>query len=98
MNKLKKFKKVNKPDGVINNQNNANESKKKKSRVIKIIAIFLIILIIALLIFFNVSTEVVQNVDNETEIEPEQEISEEQMRQTIVSLYFYNAETRQLST
>ena len=96
MNKLKKFKKVNKPDGVINNENNANESKKKKSRVIKIIAIFLIILIIALLIFFNVSTEVVQNVDNETEIEPEQEISEEQMRQTLITLYFEDKNSMQL--
>ena len=96
MNKLKKFKKVNKPDGVINNENNANESKKKKSRVIKIIAIFLIILIISLLIFFNLSKEVVQNVDNETEIEPEQEISEEQMRQTLITLYFEDKNSMQL--
>ena len=38
----------------------------------------------------------VENVENETVIEPEEEISEEQMRQTIVSLYFYNENTKSL--
>ena len=62
----------------------------------KIIFIIIVILIIGIgvwyFLFYN------KNQNSVNEIIPEEEISEEQMRQTIVSLYFYNAETRQLST
>lgn len=43
--------------------------------------------------FFNKNTEETAN-----EIIPEEEISEEQMRQTIVSLYFYNETTKSLAS
>ena len=43
-------------------------------------------------LFYNKNTEVVTN-----EIVPEEEISEEQMRQTIVSLYFFNETTQSLA-
>lgn len=63
--------------------------------------IILIIIILAILIgvgvwyffFFSKSNE--QQVN---EIIPEEEISEEQMRQTIVSLYFYNESSKSLAS
>ena len=67
-----------------------------KKLIIKIVVVILIVVVIALLIFFNVSTEVVENVENETEIQPEQEISEEQMRQTSIILYFEDKASMQL--
>ena len=61
-----------------------------------LIAIVVILVLIGIgvwyFLFYNKS-----NQNGENEIIPEEEITEEQMRQTIVSLYFYNAETRQLS-
>ena len=67
-----------------------------KKIIFRTILIIIIVLALALLIFFNVSTEVVENVENETVIEPEQEISEEQMRQTSVILYFEDKESFEL--
>lgn len=65
-----------------------------KKIVITIVVILVLIGIgVWYFLFYNKS-----NQNGENEIIPEEEISEEQMRQTIVSLYFYNAETRQLST
>lgn len=63
--------------------------------------IILIIIILAILIgvgvwyffFFNKNNE-----EQVNEIIPEEEISEEQMRQTIVSLYFYNESAKSLAS
>ena len=52
----------------------------KKMFILKVVIIIAIISILAILIVLNFSTEVVENVENETVIEPEEEISEEQMR------------------
>lgn len=70
----------------------------KKMFILKVVIIIAIISILAILIVLNFSTEVVENVENETVIEPEEEISEEQMRQTKVVLYFANNETGELET
>ena len=70
----------------------------KKFFILKVVIIISIISIIAILIVLNFSTEVVENVENETVIEPEEEISEEQMRQTKVILYFANSETGELES
>ena len=59
----------------------------------------LIILIIIVLILIGIGAWYFlgKNKNNETnEIIPEEEISEQQMRQTIVSLYFYNTNTKSL--
>lgn len=60
-----------------------------------IIAIIILVILIGVgvwyFLFYNKDTEVTTN-----EIIPEEEISEEQMRQTIVSLYFYNESTQSL--
>ena len=60
-----------------------------------IIAIIILVILIGVgvwyFLFYNKNTEVATN-----EIIPEEEISEEQMRQTIVSLYFYNEATQSL--
>ena len=72
------------------------EDNMKKKVIFRTILIVSVILILAILIFLNFSTEVVENVENETEIEPEQEISEEQMRQTDITLYFEDKESHQL--
>ena len=62
-----------------------------------IIAIIILLILIGVgvwyFVFFNKNTEVATN-----EIVPEEEISEEQMRQTIVSLYFYNENTQSLTS
>lgn len=63
---------------------------------LKIILIFGIVLAIIIFIICNVSTENVQNVENEGVIEPEEEISEEQMRQTTLNLYFEDKQSNEL--
>ena len=61
-----------------------------------VIAIIIIVVLIGIgvwyFLFYNKNTEMDTN-----EIIPEEEISEEQMRQTIVSLYFYNENTKSLT-
>lgn len=68
-----------------------------KKLIFKVILIIVIMAIILALIICNFSTEVVENVENETVIEPEQEISEEQMRQTGITLYFEDKQSNQLA-
>lgn len=70
----------------------------KKMFILKVVIIIATISILAILIILNFSTEVVENVENETVIEPEEEISEEQMRQTAITLYFEDKESMQLVT
>ena len=70
----------------------------KKMFILKVVIIIAIISILAILIVLNFSTEVVENVENETVIEPEEEISEEQMRLTAITLYFEDKESMQLVT
>ena len=68
---------------------------KRKGNIIKLIIIIIIVLILGIIVFNNV--EIVKNDDKHSnEIFPEQEISDEQLRQTIISLYFYNKETKEL--
>ena len=69
---------------------------KKKKFLMYFIIIFLILLVIGMgyLIYINVTY-------NENEIEfneytPEQEISDEQLRETVIKLYFLNKETNEL--
>lgn len=61
----------------------------------KIIILIIILLLVAVLIGGYI---LIKNKDSKesNEIIPEEEISEDQMRQTIVSLYFYNNETKEL--
>ena len=54
----------------------------------KIIFTVIFIIVIIILIICSISTEVDNNVDNIEEIEPEEEITEEALRQTTVNLYF----------
>ena len=62
-------------------------------KTIILIIIILILLGIGVWYFLNYKKN---NKIKENEIIPEEEISEEQMRQTIVSLYFYNENTKSL--
>lgn len=72
--------------------------KKNKKRVIVIITLIIIILI-AFFIFKNVSIEKNNNIEDEyQDYTPQEEISEEQLRQTKVVLYFANSETGELET
>ena len=66
---------------------------KKKFKVIIFVAI-----LIGLIVFLvcNFSTEVVENVENGTIIQPEEEISDEQMRQTVINLYFEDKQSLEL--
>ena len=54
----------------------------------KIIFILFFIIAIIILITCSISTEIENNVENIEEIQPEPEISEEEIRQTTVNLYF----------
>lgn len=70
--------------------------RKNKKKIIAIITLVLIILL-AFFIYQNVS--IVKNKPDEYEdYTPQEEISEEQMRQTKVTLFFENAETGELET
>ena len=62
-----------------------------KKIIIAIIGVILIGVGVWYFLFYNKNTETEVN-----EIIPEEEISEEQMRQTIVTLYFYNDTTKSL--
>ena len=69
--------------------------KKNRKKIIAIITLILII-IAGVFIYNNISIE--KNVDEYQDYTPEQEISEEQMRQTEVILYFANSETGELES
>lgn len=61
------------------------------------IVIFIAILVGLVVFFiFNLSTEVVENVENGTIIQPEEEISDEQMRQTVINLYYEDKQSLEL--
>ena len=71
----------------------------KKKKIIIAIITLIIILIIGYLIFKNVSIEKIgDNAEDYQDYTPEEEISEEQLRQTKLVLYFANAETGELET
>ena len=67
----------------------------KRKKIITIITLILIILF-AFLIFKNISIE--KNKEEYQEYTPQEEISEEQNRQTKITLYFENIETGELDT
>lgn len=69
--------------------------KKKKKKIIVIITLTLIILM-AVFIYNNVSIE--KENEEYQDYTPQEEISEEQMRQTKVILYFANSETGELES
>lgn len=68
--------------------------KKNRKKIIAIITLILIILLV-IFIYNNISIE---NVEEYQEYTPQEEISEEQMRQTKIILYFANVETGELET
>ncbi len=69
----------------------------KKDKLIILFLVILVLLIIGGYIIINYlkSKQVTSGIE---EFEPQEEISEEQMRKTMVSLYFYNNETNNLET
>lgn len=69
--------------------------KKNRKKIIAIITLILIILL-AIFIWNNISIE--NNVDEYQNYTPEEEISEEQMRQTKVILFFENSETGEIES
>ena len=69
--------------------------KKNRKKIIAIITLILII-IIGIYIYNNISIE--KNVDEYQDYTPQEEISEEQMRQTKVILFFANSETGELES
>ena len=69
--------------------------KKNRKKIIAIITLILIVLL-ALFIWNNISIE--NNVDEYQDYTPEEEISEEQMRQTKVILFFANSETGEIES
>jgi len=66
--------------------------KKNRKKIIAIITLILIILLV-IFIYNNISIE---NVEEYQDYTPQEEISEEQMRQTKIILYFANSETGEL--
>ena len=70
--------------------------KKKKRKIILILTI-IVIIAIGYCIYRNISIEK-NNVDDYQDYTPQEEITEEQMRQTKVILYFENIETGELDT
>ena len=69
--------------------------KKKRKKIIAIVTLILII-IAAIFIYNNISIE--NTADEYQEYTPQEEISEEQMRQTKVILFFANSETGELES
>lgn len=69
--------------------------KKNRKKIVTIITLILII-IIGFIIFKNVEIE--KDIDEYQDYTPQEEISEEQIRQTKVMLYFANVETGELES
>ena len=69
--------------------------KKNRKNIIAIVTLILIILLV-IFIWNNISIE--NNVDEYQDYIPEEEISEEQMRQTKVILFFENSETGEIES
>ncbi len=59
-----------------------------KKKIIIIIGIIMLLIGLGIFAIFNFSTERGENVENITEIQPEEEISDEQMRETSIKLYY----------
>ena len=71
----------------------------KNKKLIFYIIILSIILLILLVIFLSVRNKFNQNYSNQiTEYTPAQEFSDDEIRKTIISLYFKNIETNSLTT
>lgn len=68
---------------------------KKNKKIISAIITLILIIIIGIFIYNNISIE---NTEEYQDYTPQEEISEEQMRQTKVILYFANSETGELET
>ena len=64
--------------------------KLKTRRIIIVSAIMIIIISIIVLIFCNIGVEKIENNIVANEITPEEEISDEQLRETTISLYYIN--------
>ena len=63
------------------------------NKKLKIILIIILIIVIGIIVWNYIKSNKEQEV---VEYLPEEEISEEQLRQTIVSLYFSNKDTKEL--
>lgn len=89
---------MHKKNSLNNHQNNKKKTKflfhKKTNKTKlnkKLIMLFIVIICISLFLYFNISTETEQNVENIEEIQPQEEISEEQDNTTEVKLFFNDA-------
>ena len=71
--------------------------KKRKKKLIIFIITIIVVIIVGCYIYKNISIEK-NNVDEYQDYTPQEEITEEQMRQTKVILYFENTETGELDT
>lgn len=69
---------------------------KKNNKIVIAVITIIIIMLAAFFIFRNVSIE--NNVEEYQDYTPQEEISEEQLRQTKIVLYFANTETGELET
>lgn len=94
--KIKNSSKPNLSYITINYQNDNRKIRRKTFMNKKIIAIIIVIAIIIGIGVWYFFFYAKNNANTANEIIPEEEISEEQMRQTIVSLYFYNSEINSL--
>ena len=70
----------------------------KKKKVILITLAILIIVGIIILVIFNSKGNDNSNGDSLEEYTPQEEISSQQMRETVVTLYFLNSETKELKS
>ena len=66
-----------------------------KKKIVFLILGIVVIVGVTIYLFMGTSIEKVDS-ENNTEYVPEEEISDEQLRETIVSLYFLNTETNEL--
>lgn len=67
-----------------------------KKKIFIFIAILLIILLVGLAIFYFINKSSNHSSEQITEYTPQEEISDDEMRKTIVSIYFKNIETNTL--
>lgn len=66
----------------------------KKRKILVCIILLILLLIIGILIYIKINNELTENI--ETEITPLEEITDEQERETMISLYYTNTENNTL--
>ena len=70
---------------------------KKKEGILVVVILLLLVIGIGIFLFYNNSKSKNENNEIKNEYTPQEEVTEEQLQNTIISLYFINKETKEIN-